>query len=79
MNLKRISDFQLLLERCLNVPEKYCKNKYPIFMCKELQRNDFLEGWAWDFPSGPVIKNPPASTGDMGSIPSPGRLHMRGS
>ena len=22
-----------------------------------------------DFPSGPVIKNPPSNTGDMGSIP----------
>ena len=48
-------------------------------MCKELQRNDFLEGWAWDFPGGPVVKNPPANTGDMGSIPSPGGLHMRSS
>ena len=26
----------------------------------------------WDFPGGPVVKNPPANTGDTGSIPSPG-------
>ena len=25
-----------------------------------------------DFPSGPVVKNPPAKAGDMGSIPGPG-------
>ena len=27
-------------------------------------------------PSGPVIKNPPASAGDMGLIPGVGRFHM---
>ena len=26
-----------------------------------------------DFPSGPVVKNLPASTGDTGSSPGPGR------
>ena len=29
-----------------------------------------------DFPGGPVVKNPPASAGDMGSIPGPGRSHI---
>ena len=29
-----------------------------------------------DFPGGPVFKNPPANTGDMGSIPGQGELHM---
>ena len=28
-----------------------------------------------DFPDGPVVKNPPARTGDTGSIPGPGRSH----
>ena len=28
------------------------------------------------FLGGPVVKNPPASAGDTGSIPGPGRLHM---
>ena len=28
------------------------------------------------FTGGPVVKNPPASAGDMGSIPGPGRFHM---
>lgn len=29
-----------------------------------------------DFPSGPVVKNSPTNTGDMGSIPSLGGSHM---
>ena len=31
-----------------------------------------------DFPGGPVVKNPPASAEDKGSIPSPGRFHSLG-
>ena len=29
-----------------------------------------------DFPDGPMVKNPPASAGDVGLIPDPGRFHM---
>ena len=29
-----------------------------------------------DFPGGPVVKDPPASAGDSGPIPGPGRSHM---
>ena len=29
-----------------------------------------------DFPSGPVVKNPPANAGDTGLIPGPGRSLM---
>ena len=29
-----------------------------------------------DFPGGTVVKNPPASAGDTGSIPGPGRSRM---
>ena len=28
------------------------------------------------FPGDPVVKNPPANAGDMGSSPGPGRSHM---
>ena len=28
------------------------------------------------FPGSPVVMNPPANAGDMGSIPGPGRFHM---
>ena len=30
----------------------------------------------WDFPGGPVVKNPLANAGDSGSIPGSGRFHM---
>ena len=30
----------------------------------------------WGFPGGSVVKNPPASVGDMSSIPGPGRSDM---
>ena len=34
----------------------------------------------WDFPSGPVVKNPPANAVDMGLTPGTGRFPMlRGS
>ena len=29
-----------------------------------------------DFPSGPVVRNPPANSGDMDLIPRLGRSHM---
>ena len=29
-----------------------------------------------DFPGGLLVKNPPASAGDIGSISDPGRSHM---
>jgi len=28
------------------------------------------------FPTGPVVKNPPANGGDTGSIPGPGKFHV---
>ena len=30
-------------------------------------------GGVWDLPGGPIVKNPPASAGDAGSIPDLGR------
>ena len=35
-----------------------------------------LKGRNQDFPGGPVVRNPPANAGDMGSIPGLGRSHM---
>ena len=34
----------------------------------------------WDFPGGPVVKNPPSNAGDSGSIPDWGTkiLHAEG-
>ena len=31
-----------------------------------------------DVPGGPMVKNPPANAGDMGSIPGPGRFTCQG-
>ena len=31
---------------------------------------------SWDFPGGPVVKNPPPNAGDSGSIPDWGRSHV---
>ena len=33
-------------------------------------------GTLWDFPGGAVVENSPASAGDTGSSPGPGRSHM---
>ena len=35
-----------------------------------------LKAIALDFPGSPVVKNLPASAGDIGSIPSAGRYHI---
>ena len=40
-----------------------------VFLFLNLQMN-------YSFPGGTVVKNPPASAGDMGSSPGPGRSHM---
>ena len=36
-------------------------------------RNNFLKTTK-AFPGGPVVENPPANTGSMGSTPDPGRF-----
>ena len=40
------------------------------------QKNAMVKTHGFDFPGGPVVKNPPSNAGDMGSIPGPGRFHM---
>ena len=35
----------------------------------------YLRQAGWDFPGGPVVKNPPTNEGETGSIPGPGRSH----
>ena len=41
-----------------------------------LIKNKTLMGWGGDFPGSPVVKNPLATAGSMGSIPGPGRFPM---
>ena len=35
-----------------------------------------IKASAWGFPGGAVVENLPASAGDTGSSPGPGRSHM---
>ena len=35
-----------------------------------------LKCWLPDFPTDPVLMNPPANEGDTGSIPGPERFHI---
>ena len=51
---------------------KLCLNVYGL----ETDQQVNIEKPKWGFPSGAVVKNPPASTGDTGSCPGPGRSHM---
>ena len=44
-----------------------CTMSHPSLCCQDTVQ---------DFPSGPVVKNPPANAGDMSSIPGLGRFHM---
>ena len=47
---------------------------------KKNNNNKTLLPWAifknWDFPGGSVVKDPPASARNTGSIPGLGRFHM---
>ena len=44
--------------------------------CFSITVHDNPKVEAGDFCGGTVVKNPPASAGDTGSIPGPGRYHM---
>ena len=49
--------------------------KLDIHFTRSSTQNE-LETEMLDFPGGPVVKNPPANSGDTGSIPGPGTSHM---
>ena len=42
----------------------------------DVNGHKFLKQKCMNTPGGSVFMNPPASTGDAGSIPAPGRSHM---
>ena len=54
------------LESC---QQSEVKNRIRIFITSDKKKYG-------GFPSGTVVKNPPASAGDTGSSPGPGRSHM---
>ena len=39
---------------------------------EDMDTTEQLTHTLWDFPGGPVVKNPPCNAGDMGLIPSQG-------
>ena len=43
---------------------------------KQQKKNTSLKRPMWDFPRGPVVKNPPANAEDTVLIPGLGRFHM---
>ena len=45
------------------------KSNY-ISNCSRSIRDEEKKNDIWDFPGGPVVKNPPSNAGDKGSIPS---------
>ena len=47
-----------------------------IHSCPSTGRGEQSKIFIQGFPGGTVVKNPPATAGDMGSSPGPGRSHM---
>ena len=45
------------------------------FIVLEVHSEEVVKTVGGDFPGGPVVKNPPASAGHIGSIPGPGSFH----
>ena len=63
---------------CLLIPRKAGCYSRGHAMCPRTSQSGFSSNqkYAVGFPGGAVVKNPPASAGDMGSSPGPGRSHM---
>ena len=51
-----------------------CYHNFPFLHIQASKSRNGLK--LLDFPGGTVVKNPPASAGDIGSSPGPGRSHM---
>ena len=62
--------FQRNRERLFGLLQKNC------VFSSEQWKIDLKTYWVWGFPGGAVVKKPPASAGDTGSSPGPGRSHM---
>ena len=48
-------------------------NEIALYICQNVTT---IKTTNKDFPSGVVVKNPPANAGDTGSSPGPGRSRM---
>ena len=62
---------------CISEQRSYSRNKQLLLPSKGKQCFLwYLKRLMGDFPRGTVVKNLPASAGDTGSSPGPGRSHM---
>ena len=50
--------------------------KTPFYSLIDYNRKSKYQYYSRGFPGGAVVENPPASTGNTGSIPGPARSHM---
>ena len=67
-------DYLRLLLKAMKIPLSLMNGQlvaYDTQLC-----NSKLNFSLWGFPSGAVVKNPPANAGNMGSSPGLGRSHM---
>ena len=55
---------------------KHTRRRFRVYRVIFLGGFCHLKKNAGGFPGGTVVKNPPASAGDMGSSPGLGRSHM---
>ena len=62
--------------KCFSYPPPYWILTSNWNRAEEKMRAKDLKWLCQDFPGGVVVKNPPASAGDMGSSPGPWRSHM---
>ena len=56
--------------------KNHYRKAYSIQYMKKTSGKDLQKMEERNFPGGTVVKNPPASAGDMGLSPGPGRSHM---
>ena len=71
-HMKRCSTLLIVRETQIKTTIRYHLTLVRMVIIKKFTNNK-----SWDFPSGPVVKNPPANAGDTSLIPGPGRFHMQ--
>ena len=64
----------ILQSMCILDIKLYTLNTYKFYA--NVISTELLKIIDRDFPGGPVVNSPPASTGDTGSIPGPGGFDM---
>ena len=60
---------------CFEILKREINNSGKKYVSFTIKHVAILKDITLGFPGGAVVKNPPASAGDRGSIPGPGRSH----